>query len=167
MRKFRLLLIGLLWWCCIAPASAEALLRKDGIILSASGAIERYNEKDAFVFSYDSLSALGLARIRTSTPWTDGVPEFEGVLVSRVIDYLGGKGSTMVVTALNDYRVEIPMEDLQRYPVLFALSMNGQRLTPRDKGPIWIVYPRDQFAELRGEKARTRSVWQLKNIEFK
>lgn len=163
----RLLMVVLLWWGCVAPVSAEALLRKDGIILSVSGAIERHNEKDAFLFTYDTLSALGLSRIRTSTPWTDGVPEFEGVLVSRVVDYLGGKGSTMVVTALNDYRVEIPMEDVLRYPVLFAVSMDGQRLTPRDKGPIWIIYPRDQFAELRGEKARTRSVWQLKSIEFK
>lgn len=163
----RLLMVVLLWSCCIAPVSAEALLRNDGIILSVFGAIERHNEKDAFVFTYNTLSALGLTRIRTSTPWTDGVPEFEGVLVSRVVEYLGGKGSTMVVTALNDYRIEIPMEDLLRYPVLFALSMNGQRLTTRDKGPIWIVYPRDQYVELRGEKARSRSVWQLKNIELK
>jgi hypothetical protein len=73
----------------------------------------------------------------------------------------------VVVTALNDYRIEIPMDDLISYPVLFALSMNGQRLTARDKGPVWIVYPRDQYAELHGEKARSRSVWQLIGIEFK
>jgi len=163
----RFLSVLILGMSFITPASAETSSRKGVTILTVSGSIERRNDKQSYEFDYESLAALGLTRIQTSTPWTNGVPEFEGVLGSRLIEYLGAKGATVVVTALNDYRIEIPMDDLIGYPVLFALSMNGQRLTARDKGPVWIVYPRDQYAELHGEKARSRSVWQLIGIEFK
>jgi hypothetical protein len=51
--------------------------------------------------------------------------------------------------------------------VLLAMRMNGQALTPRDKGPIWIVYPRDDYAPLRDPKINDRWIWQLKAIDVK
>ena len=53
--------------------------------------------------------------------------------------------------------------DFERYPVLFALRMNGQDLST-DRGPIWIVYPRDDFPELKNETADTRWIWQLSKL---
>jgi hypothetical protein len=41
--------------------------------------------------------------------------------------------------------------------------MNGQELA-RDRAPIWIVYPRDDFPELQDEKVNTRWVWQLSSL---
>ena len=58
------------------------------------------------------------------------------------------EGTAVHATALNDYAVTIPIDELRRYPVLLALKMNGQYLKIMDKGPIWIVYPRDQYREL-------------------
>jgi hypothetical protein len=77
------------------------------------------------------------------------------------MDAVGARGSTLVASALNDYQNEIPMHDFQTYPVLFALKMDGQELTVRDRRPIWIVYPRDDFPELRNERVNARWVWQL------
>jgi hypothetical protein len=45
--------------------------------------------------------------------------------------------------------------------------MNGEYLEIRDKGPIWIVYPRDQFSELRNSMVDKKWVWQLSELEVK
>lgn len=34
--------------------------------------------------------------------------------------------------------------------------MNGKYLTPRDKGPLWVIYPRDEFAELNTKEVDHR-----------
>ena len=78
-----------------------------------------------------------------------------------------------VLRALSDsetatvYSFEIPIADFEAYPVLFALKMNGVELTARDKGPIWIVYPRDQHRELQNQVTESKWVWQLAKIDVR
>jgi hypothetical protein len=50
--------------------------------------------------------------------------------------------------------------------VLLAWSMDGEELKVRDKGPIWIIYPQDDFAELRTEETKNKWIWQLKSLDF-
>jgi hypothetical protein len=73
----------------------------------------------------------------------------------------------VVATALNDYVASIPLREPYDYPVLLALKMNGEYLELRDKGPIWIVYPRDQFSELRNSMVDKKWVWQLSELEVR
>jgi len=42
--------------------------------------------------------------------------------------------------------------------------MNGQALRIRDKGPIWIVYPRDDYPELAVDAMDQRWIWQVKEL---
>ena len=42
--------------------------------------------------------------------------------------------------------------------------MDGEELRVRDKGPLWIVYPRDDFPELDNRLIRSRWVWQVKEL---
>ena len=44
---------------------------------------------------------------------------------------------------------------------------NGQEMTVRNKGPLWIVYPVDQFDELKKEIYSIRSIWQLARLTIK
>ena len=53
------------------------------------------------------------------------------------------------------------------YDVLLAFRMDGQDLTPRDKGPLWVVYPRDAHRELVDAKFDARWAWQIKRLEVK
>ncbi|HSG35732.1 MAG TPA: oxidoreductase, partial [Sphingomonadaceae bacterium] len=71
-----------------------------------------------------------------------------------------------IFVAANDYKVEIPLEDFVRYDVIFATSMNGDRLSLRDKGPIWIIYPMSDHRELRDPAYNQRLIWQLVRIEL-
>lgn len=119
------------------------------------------------IFDRPMLEDLGRHRIETSTDWTDGVQLFEGPLMRDLLDRIGASGTTITATAANDYSVEIPVSDFLRYPVILALEMNGKRLTLRDKGPIWIVYPRDDHPELNDPLINGRWIWQLKHIEIR
>lgn len=84
-----------------------------------------------------------------------------------LLDAVGADGETVKAIALNDYMIDIPISDVERYEVLLALKMNGEYMRVRDKGPIWIVYPYDQYDELNEPGIRERSVWQLRELIVK
>jgi hypothetical protein len=151
-----------------APAHAEALAPPQGpVLLTVTGRIAHTNAPGRAEFDRAALEAVGLHRVRTSTVWTDGVSTFEGPLLSDLLDRVGAAGTTLVAHALNDYWVEIPVDDCRRYKVVLALTRDGLPLQRRDKGPIWVVYPRDDHAELRSEKVNSRWVWQLDQLEVR
>ena len=165
VRKALLLMLGMVLFAQAGPALAQGLPSPTGeVILTIQGNIERKNAPEGAQFDRQMLEALGIERLRTSSPWTDGVPEFEGVPARKVMEAVGARGTTVIASALNDYQAEIPVSDFADYPVLFALKMDGRDLTVRDRGPIWIVYPRDDFSELRNERVNARWVWQLNGL---
>ena len=86
------------------------------------------------------------------------------MLVRDVLHAVGAHGAAVTATALNDYIVTIPTEELSRYPVLLALKINGEYMKVRDKGPIWIVYPSDTFSELRTSMTDKKWIWQLSQL---
>jgi hypothetical protein len=137
------------------------------VILTVSGNIERAGSEQVVRLDRAMLEEIGTTKLKTSTAWTTGEAEFEGVLVRDLLDALGAEGTLVVATALNDYVVSIPLRELYDYPVLLALKMNGEYLELRDKGPIWIVYPRDQFSELRNSMVDKKWVWQLSELEVR
>ena len=77
----------------------------------------------------------------------------------------GAEGSALRLRALNDYRVDIPADDVRRYDVIVAHQLNGQALTVRDKGPLFLMYPFDRHPELRNSVYFSRCIWQLRHIE--
>jgi hypothetical protein len=110
---------------------------------------------------------LGVEQLKTSTNWTDGQQVFEGVPMRKLLDAVGAAGTTAKAIALDDYTNDIPISDFRQYPVLLAWSMNGKPLTLRDKGPLWIVYPRDEYSELQDATLDQHWVWSLKTIIIK
>lgn len=156
-----------------ALAKATGDLRKptDGVLLEVTGRLTQSNvsgvKDPVALLDRSMLEDLGMTRIKTSTDWTNGIQSFEGPLVSDLLERLGASGTTIMATAANDYTVEIPVSDFLRYPIILAMEMNGERLTLRDKGPIWIVYPRDQYPELDDPLVNGRWIWQLKRLEIR
>nr|WP_202597330.1 molybdopterin-dependent oxidoreductase [Halomonas icarae] len=139
---------------------------RDDVLLEVAGDIALTNLGDEAHLDAQMLNALPRERLTTHTSVTDGRQTFEGFLVRDLLDALAADGETVTALALNDYRVEIPIEDFRRYDVLLADTMNEQRLTRRDKGPLWIVYPRDDHLELQDIRYDYRWVWQLHRLEI-
>jgi hypothetical protein len=162
-----LLTVFLLATAIGAPVLAgEPLPQPSGrVILTISGAIENTNGDGDARFDRAMLERLGVTKVDTSTSWTDGVTRFEGVLARDLLKAVGASGDQVSARALNDYAIEIPFSDFESYDVLFAFRMDDVDLTPRDKGPLWIVYPRDGHPELRNQKVDAKWIWQLVKLD--
>ena len=162
-----MMICGTLWLVLMLPVYAQSELpRPSGqIILTVTGKITRTNVPGKAEFDRNLLTSLGLHQFTTSTPWTEGTPTFEGVLLRNLMVAVGATGHKVEASALNDYVSLIPMTDFDRYDVLLVLDMNGQALSRRDKGPIWIVYPLDQHPEIVDLGKISHLVWQLARLD--
>ncbi len=150
------------------PAGAQDLGLPEGrVILTISGRIDHTNGKGTAEFDRAMLEAMPATTIETMTPWTDAVARFEGPLARDLMKRVGARGSRVRATAINDYAVDIPMEDFERYPVILAMKMNGEILHTRTKGPLWVIYPWNDQAELRNETGYSRSIWQVNQLVIK
>ncbi|MDD9727564.1 molybdopterin-dependent oxidoreductase [Roseovarius sp. SK2] len=137
------------------------------VVLTITGAISRTTSDGEALFDETMLEALPPARLNTGTVVTDGVKHFEGVLMRDLFNHVGAEGRTVTATALNDYVIDIPMTDFRDFDVIMATHMDGERLLASDKGPLWIVYPRDDHRELQDIRYDYRWVWQLVRLDVK
>ena len=143
----------------VAPAGPDSPAH-----LQITGAISPANGSESAHAGMVLLESLPRHSLRTSTVVTDGVLKFDGVLMRDLLNHLGAHGETVTATALNGYAVDIPIQDFENFDVLLAWSADGERLKEDDKGPFWIVYPRDQHSVLQDIRYDYRWVWQLKAL---
>jgi hypothetical protein len=140
---------------------------KGPVVLTITGQIGVKNMGDTASFDMAMLEALPQRSFTTRTPWYDKPVSFTGPLLADVLNAVQARGSVLQAVAINDYKVSIPMEDSRKYPVIVARLLNGQAMTVRDKGPLFVVYPFDNSRELRKLTFYERSIWQLKAFEVK
>lgn len=115
-------------------------------------------------FDLERLQALPQVEVRTLTPWTDQQDSYRGPRLSVLIDSLQARGDWLQATALNDYATRFNLQAAREYPVILATHRNGQPMSVRDKGPIWIIYPLSDFPTLRQEQHHQAMIWQLKTL---
>lgn len=119
-------------------------------------------------FTEAELLAMHQVTIRTRTEFTNGVVEFVGPLARDAIAEVPmGAATTIHLVAANDYAFDIPLSDIRKYDVILAMWANGERLSIRDKGPIWLMYPLDDHTELQDPQYNNRLVWQLTAMELR
>lgn len=145
------------------PARALEMPRGD-VILTVGGAIRNTNGNGVASFDLGMLEALPKASFRTASPWFQDKTLFEGTPLASLLEAVGAQGTSLSAIAINDYAVDIPLEDATRHKALVAYKVDGQFLPVRKKGPLWIVYDYDSDATLRNEAFYTRSIWQLKAL---
>jgi hypothetical protein len=169
MASRRLALTGLaLCLLFTREALATALPSPSGpVLLAVTGAITNTNGPAKAEFDRTMLEALGMIKLTTSTPYTDGKPTFRGVPMARLLDAAGANGKALRAVAVNGYAIDLDAEEMRRYPVLLALEQDGKPLRLRDRGPIWVVLPRDQHPELQAESQSIKWIWQLRSIEVR
>ncbi len=136
-------------------------------ILTISGKIAVTNKDSTAQFDRPMLEALGMTTVETTTPWHEGKVKFEGVLLDRLMKQVGATGQRVAVVALNDYTTEIPMEDFAKYNVILAIKLNGEYMSVRDKGPLFIIYPYDSNPVLKTQTYYGRSAWQVARIDVR
>lgn len=147
------------------PSLAQSLPQpKSEVLLTVSGEIGVTNAEGEARFDRDMLQALGVKSISTENPFQTGMHTFEGVLISDVLDAVQANGTALNAEGHDGYSVQIPIEDVRKFPVMLAMVWNGKVMRVRNKGPLWVIYPLTQYPELVDQKYSARSVWQLKQL---
>lgn len=161
----RHLLMGSLALMLAAPLRLSAQAARPMLsVTEPDGTVRHLEEAD--------IAALPWHEIVTETRWTEGVQTFRGPLLKDVLT-AGGRTRadlirrTLLMTALNDFGIAVPASDAWEYDPILAREMNGRPMRVRDKGPLWLVYPRDQRPEIQNAVMDERWIWQLSGIEVR
>jgi hypothetical protein len=161
VRKF---MFGILAVLCLgaSPSAAET-----PALLTISGAIGAGAQDGTLVLDRAAIEAMPMTLVETETPWTQGKVKFEGIPLKSLLDTAAAKGTVIHAIALNDYAVDVPVEDAANPKVIVAYRMNGETMRVRDKGPLWLVYPLSDDPALRNEATYSKMIWQIKALEIR
>ncbi len=153
----------------MAGGRAEPLPEPHGpVVLTVDGRISNTNRDGAADFDIALLKRFGGATMTTETPWADGQITFEGISGPQLLELLGAQGEAVTAVALNDYQVEIPIADFRKPDLLLiAYLRDGEAMSVRDKGPLWIVFPFSARPDLDPVTYQSRSIWQLRSLTFR
>jgi len=153
--------------CWAVPARAQAPLSVPSgpVVLSVTGRVRLRNRGDAADFDMAMLERLTQLSVNTRTPWYAESRKFSGPLLRDVLAAAGADGQTLRAIALNDYRVDIPMDDVRRHDVIVARLLDDKPMSVREKGPLFVMYPFDTQPALRNAVYFSRCVWQLQALE--
>jgi len=162
----RRFLAALLAMSCAAPAGAlDAPAGR--VVLTITGDIEQRNSGEGAQFDVAMLEKLPVKSFSTRTPWFPEPRKFTGVLMRDLLAAVGARGQTAKAIALNDYRVDIPLEDARQHDLLVAWLLDDKPMAVRDKGPLVVIYPFDAHPELKTAIKYSRAAWQLKQLDVR
>jgi len=134
------------------------------VVLTISGKIGESNSPKGAEFDMAMIEKLPQRTFTTVTPWETQPIQFTGPLLRDVLAAVKAQGTVIKAMALNDFQSAIPVEDAMKYDMVMALKMNGQPISVKTKGPLFIVYPYDAKPELRSAVYYERSPWQVKSL---
>jgi hypothetical protein len=150
--------------CFVRNALAVALLAlptishaDDILTISVDGISES--------LSFDDLLAMPQSKVVTKNDYVNEAVEFSGpTLKDLLVRYKIDSDATLIMHAINEFSVTVPASDAYQYNVILALFSDGEAMSIRDKGPIWVIYPMDDHEELLDDSYNSRIIWQLTRI---
>lgn len=158
----------------IRSAGAAGILSALGASVRASGdpvlltVDSKGDGQDIRSFADADLMALPQVEFATSTIWTDTVATYSGPSLASVLDAAGagaGAGAGRLrMTAVNDYKVDMPRAQVEATVPIIANRINGKPFGIRDKGPLWLMFPFDADLRFQNEEVYSFSIWQLTQI---
>ncbi len=143
----------------------KPLILKADTLLSIQ-AIENSGCDKANQLNDDKLLALPQQEFVTHHSWSDKAESFKGPLLRDVLNTTCRNTKKIKLTALNDYAVDMDFSKLEKYQPILAMSVNGKRLSIREKGPLWIMMPLDKYKEIEASSMDGVMIWQLSDIKI-
>ncbi|MFN8489561.1 MAG: hypothetical protein U0350_18400 [Caldilineaceae bacterium] len=157
-------------YTAIAPGSlhgGQAIpAPKEPIILTVTGKIGAKNQGDQIVMDRPTLEAVGTAEYAISDPFENRQIVYRGILMRDLLKLwqVDKNAQTLHLVAINDYTIDVPVQEMQEYPVLFALQADGQYMQPNYHGPAMLIYPLDSY-KLDPVATMKKLIWQIKTID--
>jgi hypothetical protein len=137
-------------------------------IVTITGKIGTTNVGDAIEMDLKTVESVGLVDYTVTDPFENKKITYRGPLMTDLLALWGvpEDATTLHMVALNDYAVDVPLSDLRKYPVIFALQADGVYLPVSTRGPAMLVYPYDHF-EFEPAVYNDYWIWQIKSIEVR
>lgn len=139
------------------------------VVLIITGKIGVTNVEDSLQFDMETLEAMGLVEYKArDEEGTGREAVFRGILLSHLFEIAQviDAAEAFEAVALNDYVIEIPLDDVNSYPVLLATTIDGQTMNVEELGPTRIVYPNLSY-DLDSNRYNPRWIWQVKSFNIK
>lgn len=157
----------LLLFSATAYSAGEISPPTGKVILTLSGKIQHTQDGKLAKFDLNQLKQLPSNTFTYQTRWDDKVRKYHGPLLSAVLKEVGIQGSHLRLKALNDYTVEMDKAYIKKYQPILAWQVDGETMSIRNKGPLWLLLPHDKYPELTSEVHTGRMIWQLTHIEVR
>ncbi|MBA2380926.1 MAG: molybdopterin-dependent oxidoreductase, partial [Chloroflexi bacterium] len=135
--------------------------------LTMSGRISATNQAKGLVLGVADLEHMGLIRYTARDPWLEADLEFTGLLLTDLLAASGAAtdATTLRITALDDYQVDLSIADARRWPIMLATRTGGHPMSIEEKGPTRIVFPGDPSIDVL--KHKDLWIWQITTIEVR
>lgn len=146
----------------ILKASTSGSQIAGNLLTINTGQLKHCN--DNITLDEQALLSLPQQQFKTTHTWSENAEEFSGPLLNDVLNLACPDVAHLMLTAINDYSIEMNFNEMRNYKPIVALSVNGQRLSIRNKGPLWVMMPLDQFTELPPRSLDDMLIWQLSDI---
>ena len=117
-------------------------------------------------FTDADLMALPQVTFATSTIWTNAIAQFSGPSLDSVLEAAGAADGDIRMTAINDYKVDLPRTWVEPASPIIATRIDGAPFGIREKGPLWLVFPFDSDDRFQTEEVYSFSIWQLTQIQI-
>jgi hypothetical protein len=77
--------------------------------------------------------------------------KFQGIAVKTLLEKFGVQPGVTEVTFVcyDAYQVTVKVEDILKYPILLAVTKNGQAITREQGGPVYLIFPYNQYPQLQ------------------
>ena len=116
-------------------------------------------------FADADLMALPQIEFSTSTIWTNSKVSYSGPSLAAVLEVSGAPDGALRMTAVNDYKVDMPRAQVEPNAPIIANRINGAPFSIREKGPLWLMFPFDSDERFQTEEVYSFSIWQLTGIQ--
>ncbi len=155
----------------VAEATLEAgdeVPAPEGRTLLTLTGVPVTNVGDSLALDRETLESIGMVEYTVDDRQAEGRDVvFTGPLVRDLLAVAGieeGDATTLHTVALNDYSVDVPIEDAYELPVMLAVLADGEPMSVARYGPTRFVYPTEGF-DLDPTVYDPRWIWQLATID--
>lgn len=157
----------------VAPATitpGDAIPAPTGeVILTMLGDINTTNSGDTLELDMSTLEGFGLVKYTVNDPWLNATNTYTGVLISDLHRIIGSSGAatSFHITALDDYQVDISLEDAAKWPILLATQNNGNYMDVENSGPTRVIFPYDTYSDIDQIAYKDYWIWNIKSVEVR
>lgn len=135
------------------------------VVLTVTGDIAVHNTGRALDLDLAAIERLGVRSVTVYEPFEKRDIEFEVVDLATVLEAAGvaGRAESIHLTALDDYQMDLSIEDIHDGGVYLATRVGGETIGLDEGGPIRIVFEDGINA---GENP-DQWIWSLREVEVR